>query len=147
MKKYLVLLGIVAVGLFAVWYYARHPLQTTVTIRGITYAVDVVITPKEKEVGLGFRDSLEANRGMLFVFDTKALHPFWMRNMRFPIDILWIDDRTIVDISKHVPPSDKPVGELPIYHPTKPADKVLEIAAGQADEYGFAIGNIVSIKN
>ncbi len=147
MKKFYILLGIVAIGLFAVWYYGRHPLQTTVTIRGTTYAVDVAVTPKEKEIGLGFRDSLEQDRGMLFVFDTKALHPFWMRNMRFPIDILWIDDRTIVDISKHVPPSDKPVGQLPIYHPAKPVDKVLELAAGQADVHGIAVGDMVIIKN
>ena len=84
---------------------------------------------------------------MLFVYTNKERFPFWMRNMHFPIDILWIDDRTIVDISKNVPASDKPVNQLPIYHPTTPVDKVLELPAGTVDRVGIVIGDKVVIKS
>ncbi len=147
MKKLIVVAGIFAIGVFSLWYYTRHPLVTTVTVRNTSFAVDVAVTRKEKEVGLGFRDSLAPDRGMLFVYDHKEVFPFWMKNMRFPIDIIWIDDRTIVDISKNVPVSDKPVGELPIYHPIVPVDKVLEVNAGVTDTYNIAIGDKVVIKN
>lgn len=147
MKKTFFLIAVFAIGLFAFLYYSRHPLQTTVTVRNTTFIVDVAVTPKEKEVGLGNRNVLEGNHGMLFVYDIKARYPFWMRDMRFPIDILWIDDRTIVDITKNVPLSDKPLNELPIYHPTVPVDKILEVNAGLVDEYAITVGDKIVIKN
>ncbi len=147
MKKLIVVAATLAIGVFAIWYYTRHPFVTTVTIKNTTFTVDVAVTAKEKEIGLGFRDSLEPDRGMLFVYDHKERYPFWMRNMRFSIDIIWIDDRTIVDITKNVPVSDKPVQELPLYHPNVPVDKVLEINAGLSDTYGLSIGDTVKIKN
>ncbi|MEK7544440.1 MAG: DUF192 domain-containing protein [Patescibacteria group bacterium] len=147
MKEFVIILIVSAIAIFSLWFYTKHPLQTTVTIRDVKFVVDVAITPKEKEVGLGHRDSLAPNRGMLFVYDIKARYPFWMRDMRFPIDILWIDDRTIVDITKQAPASDKPFNQLPIYHPLKPVDKVLELNAGAADKYGISIGDKIIIKN
>ena len=98
MKKLIVITAIFAIGIFSLWYYTRHPLQTTVSIRNKTFVVDVAVTAKEKELGLGNRDSLAADHGMLFIYDHKEVFPFWMKNMRFPIDIIWIDDQTIVDI-------------------------------------------------
>ncbi len=147
MKKTFILIAVFAIALFAFWYYSRHPLQTTVMVRGTTFIVDVAVTPKEKEVGLGNRNALEVNHGMLFVYNEKARYPFWMRNMKFPIDILWIDDRAIVDITKNVPLSDKPLNELPIYHPAVPVDKVLEVNAGLVDEYTITVGDKIVIKN
>lgn len=147
MKKLIVVFFVLAVGAFSFWYYTRHPLVTTVTVKNTTFTVDVAVTAKEKEVGLGYRDSLAPDRGMLFVYDHKERYPFWMRAMRFPIDIVWIDDRTIVDISKNVPVSDKPVEQLPLYHPNVPVDKALEINAGLSDAYGISIGDSVKIKN
>ncbi len=146
MKK-LISIAVVLVGIFSIWFYSRHPLQTTVAVRNTTFIVDVAVTPKEKEVGLGNKKSLAADHGMLFVYDHKEVFPFWMKNMRFPIDIIWIDDRTIVDISKNVPVSDKPVTELPIYHPNVPIDKVLELPAGTTDRVGIIIGDKITIKS
>jgi len=147
MKKLIVITAILAIGIFSLWYYTRHPLQTTVTVRNTTFIVDVAVTAKEKELGLGNRDSLAADHGMLFVYDHKEIFPFWMKNMRFPIDIIWIDDQTIVDISRNVPVSDKPVRDLPIYHPSMPIDKVLELPAGTSDRVGIIIGDKITIKS
>ena len=146
MKK-LIAITIILVGIFSIWFYSRHPLQTTVAVRNSTFIVDIAITAKEKEIGLGYRESLPSDHGMLFVYDHKEIYSYWMRNMKFPIDIVWIDDRTIVDITKNVPVSGKPVSELPIYHPIVPADKVLEINAGLSDRYGIFVGDKIIIKN
>ena len=144
MKK-LIVIATVVVGIFTLWFYSRHPLQTTVTIQNTTFVVDLAVTNKEKERGLGGRDSLAPNHGMLFVYDHKEPYSYWMKDMRFPIDIIWIDDKTIVDITRNVALSDKPLEQLPIYHPLAPVNKVLELNAGTVDRLGIQIGELVKI--
>ncbi len=141
-----VIAWIVGIGLLCTaWYYQKNPLSATATIRGVTYRVDVAVTPKEKEIGLGGRDSLPDGTGMLFPYDHAEQFSYWMKGMRFPIDIIWIRDFRIVDISKNVPiPID---GTLPVYAPREPVNLVLEIASGESDTHGFQIGDTVSIKN
>ncbi len=137
---------IVFIGIFfTVVYYVRHPLTSTVTIKGIRYAVEVAATPEEKELGLGGRDSLKPLQGMIFPYDHSERFSYWMKGMKFPIDIVWIRDYRIVDISKNVPVSTD--GTLPVYASREPVNLVLEIAAGESDRNGFQIGDIVTIKN
>lgn len=126
-------------------YYVRHPLTTTATIKNVRYTVEVAATPQEKEVGLGGRDSLKPRHGMLFPYDHAERFSYWMKGMRFPIDIIWIRDNRIVDISKHVPVSKG--GVLPVYSAREPVNLVLEVAAGESDRNGFQIGDIVVIDN
>ena len=137
---------IVFIGLFfTIVYYVRHPLTSTVTIKGIRYSVEVAVTPQEKELGLGERDSLKPLHGMLFPYDHSEKFSYWMKGMRFPIDIIWIRDYRIVDISKNVPIST--VGRFPVYAPREPVNLVLELSAGESDRNGFQIGDLVTIKN
>ncbi|MEK9143004.1 MAG: DUF192 domain-containing protein [Patescibacteria group bacterium] len=146
MKK-LIAITIILVGIFSLWFYTRNPLQSSVTIRGTRFFVDLAITSQEKEIGLGNRLTLPSDHGMLFVYDHKEVFPFWMKNMRFPIDIIWIDNRTIVSISKNVPIPTAPTEQLPLYHPSVPVDKVLEVNAGLTDTYGISVGDKIIIKN
>lgn len=146
MKK-LIAGAAILITLFSLWFYSRHPLQTTVSVRDATFLADVAVTGKEKELGLGNRKDLPKDHGMLFVYDHKEKYPFWMKNMHFPIDIIWIDDRTIVDITKNVPVSNNPIDSLPIYYPAVPVDKILEINAGLSDIYSISVGDRVKIKN
>ncbi len=146
MKKLEVFI-VTAVVAFSVWFYRAHPLQPTVRIRNEVFAVDLAITPKEKERGLGGRERLVENKGMLFVYDHKERYPFWMKDMRFPIDIVWIEGKTIVDISKNVPAPRLPNEQLPIYRPIAPVDIVLELPAGTADRVGMTIGDKITIKS
>lgn len=137
---------IVAVGILCTaWYYLKNPLTATVTIRDITYRVDLAVTPKEKEVGLGGRAALASGTGMLFPYDHAEQFSYWMKGMRFPIDIIWIRDTTIVDISEQVPIPNG--GALTVYSPKEPVNKVLEIPSGDASKYGFKIGDTVRIDN
>ena len=87
----------------------------------------------------GKRDGLRSGWGMLFVFKNTGRHPFWMKDMRFAIDILWLRNRRIVHISRNVPPPAS--GEKPVtLDPPVSANLVLELAAGQAEALGLETG-------
>jgi uncharacterized protein len=143
MKKFIFISFIVLV-LVSVFYYLRHPIGTKVIINNHQFYVDVAVTNPEKESGLGNRDSLEPDHGMLFTYDHKEKYSYWMKNMRFPIDILWIADNTIVDITKNIPVDIKV--PLKIYSPIVPVNKVLELNAGTSDRLGIKAGNTVYIR-
>ncbi len=130
-------------GIFTLWYYRQHPLTTRIKLHDQIFFVELAVTPSEKERGLGYRDNLEAGHGMLFPYDRKDQYSFWMKGMRFPIDILWMDERTVVDITANVPVT---ISEpLPVYQPKVPVDKVLELPAGTAQRAGIAIGDTMEI--
>ena len=144
MKK----IGLVIVLLltvFTFFYYFKHPLGTRATIHGHEFAIELAVTPQEKSKGLGYRNSLPENTGMLFPYDHKERYQFWMKGMRFPLDIVWILDNNIVDIAKNVPVSVN--GYLPEYMPSVAVNKVLELNAGTMDEIGAKVGDIVKISN
>jgi len=141
MKKYI--LGIVGLLFFLFLYYSAHPLATQIEINGHRFTVELAVTPKEQERGLGYRDSLPVDAGMLFVYQSAQIYGFWMKGMRFPIDIIWIADETIVDITKNAPVAT--TSSLPTYSPKEPANKVFEVHAGTADRLGFQIGDDVKI--
>jgi hypothetical protein len=81
---------------------------------------------------------------MLFIFSDSQNRTFWMKNMLFPLDIIWINDGKIVNISRNLPPE----GDLPSnkYHSGRPADHVLEINSGLSDKLHFKPGDNVNIK-
>ena len=118
----------------------------TVTINGHNLEVTVADSPEEKEIGLSETTSLSQNQGMIFLFEKPDYHAFWMKNMKLPIDIIYINNDQIVTIQSNVlPPKEE---ESPIvYIPTEPSDKVLEINAGLSEKYGFKKGDVVKIKN
>ena len=144
MKKIFILAAVV-LCLFTIWFYVRHPLVTKVEIRGHIFTVDLAITPQEKERGLGGRDSLDPDNGLLFPYDHTEQYSFWMKDMRFPIDIIWIRDNQIIDISRNVPIESGT--QLRVYQPKEPVNKVLEINAGISDANGFQAGDLVTIRN
>lgn len=104
--------------------------------------VEVAATEQERAKGLGGRDSLDPNSGMLFVFDKPGRPQFWMKGMRFPLDFIWIDGRRVVGIIENVPaPQKDPDGVLPLYSSTVDVDKVLEVNAGYVKSHGIAVGD------
>ena len=145
MNKKIILAAIgIGILVFAatVYYYSKNPLGLKLQIRNQVFQVDVAVSPEEHVKGLSGRTSMAENKGMLFIFDTKQQYSFWMKEMNFPLDMVWIDDKTIVDISKNVPVEKG--YPLPTYTPQKPVNRVLEINAGLADKYGFQIGDTVN---
>jgi hypothetical protein len=122
------------------------PVPTRVTIGMHVVEVEVVTTPETRARGLGGRDRLAEGQGMLFPYAVAARHGFWMKDMRFDIDILWIRAGHIVDIAHSVPHRPPPSGELPIYKPRDPADLVLEVPAGSSERLGWQIGDRVAVE-
>ncbi len=110
-----------------------------VELAGQRLRVTLADTPSEQAAGLSNRPSLDADEGMLFRFDKPSILSFWMKEMRFPIDIIWIRDRVVVDVTKEaeIPTSGRP---LRIYRPAEAADTVLEVRAGFSDEFGVQPG-------
>lgn len=115
----------------------------SVTIDGHTFSVTVANSAKDKEVGLSATTSLSENQGMYFPFQPEGYYAFWMKNMKFPIDIIFIHNNHIITIYSRVPAPTSASQILPIYKPTEPTDSVLEISSGLADKYNFKVGDSV----
>lgn len=122
--------------------------QSTVKIDNHTFSVEVATTSAQQEQGLSGRASLPQNQGMLFLFQNANRYAFWMKEMHFPLDIIFINNNKIVSIAQDVPPPTNPnqnPNDLPIYQPTAPADAALEINGGLAKKYGFMENDLVII--
>ncbi len=120
--------------------------QNTVTIGNKTVMVDFAQTPEEVTLGLGRRESLEKNQGMLFIFPKEQVASFWMKGMLIPIDIIWINDGIVMGIEKNVQPQpDLPDYKLDQYPSPGIVDYVLEVNAGFSDKNNINIGDSVKI--
>lgn len=140
-------LTLVAPALQACGESETEPLGPSLQIRGQRVALEVVRTPEAQRRGLGYRDSLAWDHGMLFPYDERpAFHSFWMQGMRFDIDIVWIRKGRIVDIAHRVPHPgpDDPSGNGPTVRPREISDRVLEVPAGYAQAHGWRVGDPVS---
>ena len=116
---------------------------TVITESGISIPVEVSDTPEKRSLGLGKRDMLQKNWGMLFVFQKRIPHHFWMKDMRFPIDIIWLDNQRIVELAENVAPPQE--GESPkVMEPRLPSNFVLEIESGRARALGLKVGQKLS---
>lgn len=116
-----------------------------VCFRGGCFTVEAAGTADERARGLMFREKLDRNSGMLFVFDREGVYPFWMKNMLIPVDIVWINQsRDVVYISKNTLPCG--MEDCPLVTPDAKATYVLEINAGLADELNLAVGDKAEIQ-
>lgn len=120
------------------------PLPTgTLVIAGrVRLTVELARTPEEQVRGLSGRKSLRPGHGMLFVYERTQPVSIWMKDMRFPLDILWIRAGRIVAIEKDAPPL-APVGPERVY--TATADLVLEVPAGFTDRQKIRVGDGVQV--
>lgn len=109
-----------------------------VNINDALIKVDVVITAEDQEKGLGGRESLAENEGMLFVFNNSGKHFFWMKDMKFAIDMVWLDEfGRIIYIEKNATPASYPE----LFGPKKSSKYVLEIPAGFSDIQNIQVGD------
>lgn len=108
--------------------------------------VEVVVSDWAIEQGLSGRSAVTAD-GLFFVMPKRSIPRFWMKAMLFDLDMVWIDGSTIVDITTNVPAPDPktPLSDLPVYSPTQPVTLVLEIPAGQAQQYNLQAGDKLEI--
>jgi uncharacterized protein len=119
----------------------RRPLR----VGHAQFSVEVVTRPEAQRLGLGNRDHLADGRGMLFLYDSTGEHIFWMKGMRFAIDILWIRSGRLVYILEDIQPPSPLLKDrfLEQYGQGIQADMVLELPAGTTREASLKIGDPV----
>ena len=120
-----------------------HDIVTTST--GEEIPVEVADTLKKRSLGLGKRTSLKKGWGMLFVFEKRKPHRFWMKDMQFPLDIIWLDNHRIVHIIHNAKPANSK-GEPEVMTSPVPVNFVLEIAAGGAAKLRLKTGQRMKFK-
>ncbi|MBI2268432.1 MAG: DUF192 domain-containing protein [Candidatus Blackburnbacteria bacterium] len=162
--KQLIILFAILIGMMLFVYWSSKPgnlenlvsrtttsIQTTqgqektVKIGDNKIVVSVAKTDEERRVGLSGRDSLIEGSGMLFVLEPNIKPSFWMKGVKFPLDIIWIDDGKVVEVTPDIQPVDASTMAIPTYAPTKPADYALEIPAGEAKEKNIKAGDKVEL--
>jgi uncharacterized membrane protein (UPF0127 family) len=134
------LIIILILGFFYVVASSYRKLSTkTINIDKNPIIVEVANNPISRMKGLSGRKSLPLDRGMLFNFDQPATPEFWMKGMKFPIDIIWIADQKIVAIDANCPTDEG----AKRYHPTQRVNYVLEVSAGVVQNNHWQIGDVV----
>jgi uncharacterized membrane protein (UPF0127 family) len=107
--------------------------------------VEVAETVASRARGLSGRRRLPEGTGMLFVYPRAGRYGFWMPDMHFDLDLVWIRGDRVVGITARVP-HDPTEPEPPVYHPPRPVDLVLEVPAGTAARLGWQAGDPVAVE-
>jgi uncharacterized membrane protein (UPF0127 family) len=121
---------------------ADRPLIPLTLPSGRVLQTEVMIKDEDRQMGLMFRPSLPLDHGMLFLFAEPGIHGIWMKNCKFPIDILWLDEQQrVVHLEEGVPPCK--AEPCPVYQPLRQASYVLEINAKQARHEKALVGSVL----
>lgn len=118
-----------------------------VCIENNCFNVEVVSTPEAMQKGLMFREQMDADKGMLFIFEETDQHKFWMKNTLIPLDMIWINPEKEITYIQNtaVPCKEDP---CTVYGPeTNNNLYVLEINGGTSDSKGIKEGQKVEFKN
>ncbi len=121
--------------------------EEQLNIDSAIFNVEVASTSLEQTRGLSFRPSLGANDGMFFIFATGSVQSFWMKDMNFPLDMIWISGDTVIGFAQNVPaPAPRTaLWNLPLYVSPDNTDNVLEVNAGVVAKYNIRVGDTVTI--
>lgn len=146
-KKFVFAFFVVTIFFLAGFFLINHTSKNLtpenikyVKISGQNIKVDLALTPAEQTQGLSGRSSLDNNTGMLFIFEYPGNYPFWMKDMNFAIDIIWLDENMkVIYIKKDARPEDYPA----TYGPDGDAKYVLEVASGFSEKNNLKEGDKV----
>lgn len=108
-----------------------------VTVNGYNVTAFVADTDTKRVEGLSGIEKINQDEGMLFILDSPSKQGFWMKEMKFPLDIIWLDDnKTVVYVEKNLQPCTSAFF-CPVFTPSKNAKYVLETRAGFADAHSL----------
>lgn len=143
MKKIIFLVLILFLVFFSFKFFSK-PSFDEIEINGKKFKIEIADTSAKRVKGLSNRESLSKGSGMLFIFKEPGFHRFWMKDMNFALDLIWIRENKIVEITANVLPTEyQPPNTI---SPKTKVDKVLEINAGKAKEFGLKVGDKVELK-
>lgn len=137
-KKNIALISTLLCAVLLMVVFEKKQKTSAVRINGKVFNVEIVEKQSDLQKGLGGREAMCENCGMLFKFPDPGSYSFWMKDMKFPLDIVWIMQGRVVHIEKNVP-----IEPLQALAPAEKADSVLEINAGKSDESGLKNGDEV----
>jgi len=141
----LIFLAIFFVAFVVLQFWQYRLSVEKVFLKGEILNVWVPKTLRQMYKGLGGKKNLEENQGMLFVFGFPDRHGIVMRDMNFPIDIVWLDRGEVVDYAPGVETEDVPEAQLKVYQPRIDSTMVLELPAGWALAHELKIGDRMSL--
>ena len=147
-KSKIILIFIVIFSIFSiVIFFSKQKSEvlekSTVILGGKEFFVDLADTNLKRQKGLSESSPLLDNQGMFFIFESSGTHGFWMKDMLYSIDIIWIDQNMqITHIEKSAGPNSYPK----TFYPNNPSMYVLEISSGQSEILGLKIGDAVEFR-
>ena len=145
-KFQLVVMGIFLLSALGIqlWQYRTKTIR--LVLGGETIELIVAKSSRQKQTGLGGRDDIGRYDGMIFVGFTPGRLGVVMREMRFPIDVIWFREGKVVDIAPSLPnlPA-APEAELPVYYPRAEADIFLELPAGWVAAHNIKLGDELTL--
>ncbi|PIR99220.1 hypothetical protein COT87_00595 [Candidatus Collierbacteria bacterium CG10_big_fil_rev_8_21_14_0_10_44_9] len=115
------------------------PIKQSAKLKDLDITIELAKNSSQWEKGLSNRADLGDTDGMLFVFPQYHIPVFWMKDMKFPLDIIWIASGKVVDITYDV--KVETVDKLPTYSPLVPVNMILETRAGWAAENNIVLGD------
>ncbi|MDP2673111.1 MAG: DUF192 domain-containing protein [Nanoarchaeota archaeon] len=144
-KKNLIFIIIFFIILVFLFSYLINSNKNRVCFNKNCFKVEIASTPEELSKGLMFRESLDKNSGMLFIFPENGIYSFWMKNTLIPLDIIWINsDKEIVFIKENVQPCLE--NDCESFSPNETAKYVLELNSGTTENIGLSVGDNLKIK-
>jgi uncharacterized membrane protein (UPF0127 family) len=150
MTSLLIVFGVLVLGAFALSAYLLFVSSTpnpklptqTLKVGNAVFSVEIANTTTTRMRGLSGREPLANFEGMLFIFDSPNRYGFWMKDMKFALDFVWIRGAKVVGVTENVsPPTGASLFSLPQYYPPEDADKVLEIDAGEVAKNNIKAGD------
>ncbi len=126
--------------IFAISYFQNKNTSPKVCFEDDCFYVEIADEVNERSQGLMFRENMDENKGMLFIFESEGIYPFWMKNTILPLDIIWLNsEKEIVFIKEN----SEPYNTIPI-NPESSALYVLELNAGTAEKIEIGVGSKAS---
>ena len=141
----LIVCAILLIGAMTLFEYAKEKAPrpsdiSAVQIGKVSFTVNLALTDAEREQGLSGQTDLAPNTGLLFVFDTPGSYGFWMKDMKFPIDMVWVgENMRVVTTKEGATPESYPQ----IFYPNAPSMYVIELPAGTMRVNNLSVGDSV----
>jgi uncharacterized protein len=143
-KPSIVFISISIILLIAYFYLSfknTQSLKSQIVINNKTISVEIANTEKKREKGLSMHQPLSNDEGMLFVFDNPGNYGFWMKDMLFDLDFIWIFNNKIVEITSDVSHND----QRRVYQPKMQVNSVLEVESGFVKRNQIKVGEQIKI--
>ncbi len=114
-----------------------------IKVSGAALKVELALTTEQQTKGLSGRESLAPGTGMLFKFAQADKYNFWMKDMKFALDFIWVREGKVIQLNADVPPPLKDFPRPEVLPASEPVDAVIEVPAGWIKDKGIKIGDKV----